>query len=98
MHRHGPTCLPGPVTRFRGWWNDPVFDTIHRESSIMDSRKPSAMKDPGPDAKQSDRPIRTDLVERVRREIAAGIYDTPEKWEAALDRLMSRLEDNEESH
>ena len=32
------------------------------------------------------RGIRTDLVARVRREIAEGRYDTPEKWEAALDR------------
>lgn len=39
-----------------------------------------------------DPPIRTDLVERVRREIAAGTYDTPEKWALALDRLLDRLE------
>jgi hypothetical protein len=35
--------------------------------------------------------VRTELVERVRREIAAGTYDTPERWEAALDRLAERL-------
>ena len=35
--------------------------------------------------------IRTDLVARVRAEIAAGTYDTPEKWQAALDRLCARL-------
>src|SRR5947207_1451779 len=28
--------------------------------------------------------IRTELVARVRRQIAAGIYDTPERWDAAL--------------
>jgi hypothetical protein len=39
-----------------------------------------------------DAPIRADLVERVRREIAEGTYDTPEKWEIALDRLLNRLE------
>ncbi len=33
-----------------------------------------------------------DLVQRVRREIAAGVYDTPDKWEAALDRLFDRME------
>jgi hypothetical protein len=36
--------------------------------------------------------IRRDLVERVRREIAAGTYDTPEKWQAALDRLHDQLD------
>jgi negative regulator of flagellin synthesis FlgM len=39
-----------------------------------------------------DRPIRADLVARVRREIAAGTYDTPEKLDAALERLLDRLE------
>jgi hypothetical protein len=38
--------------------------------------------------------IRHDLVARVRREIAAGTYDTPEKWEAALDRLCDRLHED----
>lgn len=36
--------------------------------------------------------IRTELVQRVRQEIAAGTYDTPEKWDAALDRLFDRLD------
>jgi hypothetical protein len=35
--------------------------------------------------------VRTELVERVQREIAAGTYDTPEKWDAALERLWDRL-------
>jgi hypothetical protein len=36
-------------------------------------------------------PFRPDLVERVRRDIAAGTYDTDEKWEAALDHLFDHL-------
>jgi hypothetical protein len=36
--------------------------------------------------------FRAGLVEEVRRQIAAGSYDTPEKWEAALERLLDRLE------
>jgi hypothetical protein len=36
--------------------------------------------------------FRAALVEQVRKEIAAGTYDTPERWEAALDRLARRLE------
>jgi hypothetical protein len=35
--------------------------------------------------------IRWDLVARVRGEIASGTYETEEKWEAALDRLLGRL-------
>jgi hypothetical protein len=36
--------------------------------------------------------LRWDLVVRVRREIEAGTYETPEKWEIALDRLQADLE------
>jgi hypothetical protein len=36
--------------------------------------------------------IRADLVARVRGQIAAGTYDTPERWEAALDRLSRSLQ------
>ena len=36
--------------------------------------------------------IRVGLVARVRKEIADGTYDTPEKLEAALDRLIGRLD------
>jgi hypothetical protein len=44
-----------------------------------------------PTQQREERPIRWDLVERVRREIEAGTYDTPEKMEVALDRLLQRL-------
>lgn len=40
-----------------------------------------------------DPQVRADLVRRIRAEIAAGTYDTPEKWEAALDKLWKRLQD-----
>ena len=36
--------------------------------------------------------VREDLVARVRQEIQQGTYDTPEKFQAALDRLADRLE------
>jgi hypothetical protein len=40
----------------------------------------------------SDPDIRTDLVRRLRQEIADGTYETPEKWEKALDRLLKEIE------
>jgi hypothetical protein len=36
--------------------------------------------------------FRAGLVEQIRREIAAGTYDTPEKMEIALERLFKRLD------
>jgi len=35
--------------------------------------------------------IRTALVARVKAQIAAGTYDTPERWDAALDKLAEAL-------
>ncbi len=36
--------------------------------------------------------IRHDLVARVRAEIAAGTYDTDERWLAAEERLLRRAD------
>lgn len=44
----------------------------------------------GAPAEATDPTIRFELVARVRREIAAGTYDTPEKMEIALARLLER--------
>jgi hypothetical protein len=41
-------------------------------------------------------PIRKDLVARIRQEIQQGRYDTPEKLEIALLRLLSEVEEAEE--
>jgi negative regulator of flagellin synthesis FlgM len=35
--------------------------------------------------------IRTDLVNQIRSQIAAGTYETPDKMNAALDRLLDQL-------
>ena len=40
----------------------------------------------------ADPDIRAELVRRVRKEIANGTYETPEKWEQALGRLRKELE------
>jgi hypothetical protein len=44
-----------------------------------------------PSAEPETEEFRHDLVARVRRQLADGVYDTPEKWEAALDRLAEEL-------
>jgi len=36
-------------------------------------------------------PVRKDLVRRVKAEIAAGKYETPEKLEIAIQRLLDGL-------
>ena len=35
--------------------------------------------------------VRYELVNRIRDEIANGTYDTPERFDVAMERLLSRL-------
>ncbi len=83
MHEHGPNELYGPVRGTAAWWRG-----MEASPEQPDEGTP-VLKQP---RKKDARPIRTELVERVRKEIAAGTYDTQEKWEAALDCLLDRLE------
>src|SRR5262249_12055289 len=85
MHRHGPSCLEGPVSRRRGLWQEP-------QSAVTPSPEPNSGNPRGKEIRRPDAPIRRELVERIRREIEAGIYDTPEKMEKALERLLEQLD------
>ena len=35
--------------------------------------------------------VRSDLVARIRNEIASGTYDTPEKMNVAMERLLDQM-------
>ena len=35
--------------------------------------------------------VRTDLVNQIRGQIAAGTYDTPDKMNAAMERLLDQM-------
>ena len=74
MIQHGASCLEGPVTWQRPWWQEACAAPAYQ-----------------PDCEDADKEIRHDLVARVRRAIADGTYDTPEKMEIALERLFEDL-------
>ncbi|MFO0866611.1 MAG: hypothetical protein U0744_18555 [Gemmataceae bacterium] len=82
MMRHSPQGHSGPQRGTRVWWRGSKAE-LPEPSGNADSKG----ERPGKDG------IRKDLVARVKAEIAAGTYDTPEKWELLstmlLDRLMS---------
>lgn len=77
MQRHGPSCLTGPLSRHAG-------KTFPADSA---GRKDDST--PKAPMTQAERKAR---IERIRREIAAGDYDTPEKFAIALDRLFRQLD------
>ncbi len=89
MYWHGPSCLEGPVGRTSGSWGSGAVDSVPT-ICILDCLDMEEAKQTE-ETPSSAVPVRWDLVERVRREVAAGTYETPEKWEAALDEMARRL-------
>ena len=90
MHTHGPSCLEGPLSSVRGWWARPAARELNsNDQHSAFGHGPVPKEDPPVD--RGDPDLRSDLVERIRREIAAGTYETPEKWEVALDRFLDSL-------
>ncbi len=55
-------------------------------------RAPEPIEITPPNDHKKEPMFRAALVDQIRREIAKGTYDTPEKWDAALDRLLDRLD------
>jgi hypothetical protein len=82
MYCRVPENWEDPVSSSRGGW----MHSYSRNPSDDSSKKP-AWQSFGDDS------IRTELVARVRKEIALGIYDTPEKMEVALERLFQQTLD-----
>jgi anti-sigma28 factor (negative regulator of flagellin synthesis) len=41
-----------------------------------------------------EQPVRQDLIDRVRAEIEAGRYDTPERVDAAVTNLLRKIDPN----
>jgi hypothetical protein len=87
MLTHAFSCLQGPVTRSRLWWYATDLDT----PNVLNDPETLCTENPRETESPEEAPIRWQLVERVRREIAAGAYETPHKWEIALDRLLQRV-------
>lgn len=75
--------------------------TIPQTASVKPKSRPTRANDPPvPDvllqhwiekAKRCP-PVRRDLVEHIKAEIASGSYDSPDKLDKALDRLLDELE------
>jgi hypothetical protein len=91
MYNHPASALAGPVTQTRPWWVDDETASTSVAPSVRFEQ--ATMNHPDDELHRRERPIRWVLVNRVRQEITDGTYETPEKWDVALDLLMDRLED-----
>lgn len=81
----GAQGVRGPFSSNRTSSSRPAQST----SGAADQLDISAAGEAAAQAAEND--IRSDLVTRVRNEIAAGTYETPEKLDAALDGLLNEL-------
>ena len=72
-------------------------DDSHRASSDNQAVREPDTVDFSPQARNissSDAPIRQDLVQRVRDQIAAGTYETPTKYLTALSKAIGQIDPN----
>ena len=82
---HGPQTLSGPhATRTPAKANPSASAAIGDQLDISEASQLLSQAHDIPD-------IREDLVARVRSEIANGNYDTPERMDVALERLLDEL-------
>ena len=84
-HIHGPHGINAPHAPFRG-----------QSAPGAPAARSSDRVDISPAAEAAiqateTREIRRDLVERIRSQIADGTYETPDKLDAALERLLDEI-------
>jgi len=69
---------------------EPIRSTTALKDSVSFSEEALRLSDVAKTGAESTK-IRFDLVNRVKAEIAAGIYDTPDKMDIAIERMASRI-------
>ena len=76
----GPSTSPSPVQ-----------EPLQRDSFTFSEAGKASSLESLHSGESSSSGIRFDFVNRIKREIAAGTYDTPDKMDIAMDRLLERL-------
>ncbi len=84
VYVHGPQALQGPHRASAPAAAAP--SSLQPVDQLDISREAQALSQAPPSTG-----IRQDLVNRVRQEIAAGVYDTEEKFNLALDRMLDEI-------
>ncbi|MEO1497268.1 MAG: flagellar biosynthesis anti-sigma factor FlgM [Planctomycetota bacterium] len=90
---HGPQSLSGPHFR-KNTATGPAPTQQADQVDISPAAAEAAQLAEAAEARAAEKasqPIRTDLVNQLRTQIAGGTYDTAERMDAALDRLLDEL-------
>ncbi len=66
--------------------------SIHLPSQLNGPRKSAQASQRKSSPFRNDPEFRKALVERIKKEIAEGTYETDEKWEIALSRLLGSMD------
>jgi negative regulator of flagellin synthesis FlgM len=82
---HGPQSINAPHFAQRTQSSQGTSGTASTDRVEISQAAEAAMK-----ATETGR-IRNDLVNEIRSQIAAGTYDTPDKMNAAVDRLLDQI-------
>jgi negative regulator of flagellin synthesis FlgM len=88
MHIYGASQLHGPQPLQGPHWNRPAAPT--QAAQATDQVDISAAAEAAVDAADGG-DFRADLVARVRSELAAGTYETPQKLAIAMDQLFDEI-------
>jgi negative regulator of flagellin synthesis FlgM len=84
-HIHGPHGINAPHGVHRSTSSQPTSTTAGADRVDISPAAEAAIKMAETGA------IRHDLVNAIRRQIADGTYETPEKLDAALDRMLDEI-------
>jgi len=82
-HIHGPQGINAPHAPFRG-------QAVKPSAGAVDRVDISAAAEAAIQATETGE-IRHDLVNQIRAQIAAGSYETPDKLDAAIERLLDEI-------
>jgi negative regulator of flagellin synthesis FlgM len=84
-HIHSPHGINAPHAPFRGQASPPASS-----ASPVDRVEISPAAEAAIQAAESGE-VRQDLVNRIRAEIASGTYETQQKLDVAIDRLLDEI-------
>jgi len=91
-HLHGPQAISGPHAARAGRPGAPGHVAQPRdELNLSDAGRAASDVAGLVDSAKNLPEIRQDRVDQIRARIATGTYETPERLDAALDRLLDEI-------